>query len=136
MDMIGSCYIDLWMELSSPANDTRGLFATAISTQTDKGIPDASQTSAIENIKEGRCAIAEHVILRFPLTSPLICKTLFSAVGVTAFGSPSCSTTFRSLLVLNAKKEAAAMIKGYCDMFATPIDQRLIARSECRALGA
>ena len=135
MDMIGSCYIDLWMELSSPANDTRGLFATAI-TQTDKGIPDASQTSAIENIKEGRCAIAEHVILRFPLTSPLICKTLFSAVGVTAFGSPSCFTTFHSLLVLNAKKEAATMIEGYCDIFATPIDQRLIARSECRALGA
>jgi hypothetical protein len=53
MDMIGSCYIGLWIEI--------------------------------------RCAIAEHVILRFPLTTPLICKTPFSAVGVTAFGSPSCS---------------------------------------------
>jgi hypothetical protein len=40
------------------------------------------------------------------------------------------------LLVLNAKKEAATVIEGYCDIFATPIDQRLIARSECRALGA
>jgi hypothetical protein len=106
MDMIGSCYIDLWMEMSlctvniagartsqitstpSPANDTRGLFDTAF-TQTDKDIPVASQTSAIENIKEGRCAIAEHMTLRFPLTTPLICNTLFSAVGVTAFDSPS-----------------------------------------------
>jgi hypothetical protein len=121
--------------MSSPANDTRGLFDTAF-TQTDKGIPVASQTSAIENNKEGRCAIAEHVLLRFPLTTPLICKTLFSAVGVTAFGSPSSSTTFHSLVVLNAKKEAAAVIEGYCDIFATPIDQRLIARSECRALSA
>ena len=73
--------------------------------QTDKGIPVASQTSAIENIKEGRCAIAEHVILRFPLTTPLICKALFSAVGVTAFGSPSCFTTFHSLLVLRTKRQ-------------------------------
>ena len=125
------------------AASTRGLYGhdrillhRPAFTQTDKGIPVASQTSAIEHIKEGRCAIAEHVILRFPLTTPLICKTLFSAVGVTAFGSPSCFTTFHSLLVLNAKKEAATMIEGYCDIFATPIDQRLIARSECRALGA
>jgi hypothetical protein len=45
--------------------------------------------------------------------------------------------TFHTLLVLNAKKqEAATMIEGYFDIFATPIDQRLIARSECRALGA
>jgi hypothetical protein len=48
----------------------------------------------------------------------------------------------------SAKKEATttttttttttALIGGYCDIcsfFATPIDHRLIARSECRALG-
>jgi hypothetical protein len=40
------------------------------------------------------------------------------------------------MYILNAKKEAATMTEGYCDIFATPIDQRLIARRECRALGA
>jgi hypothetical protein len=49
----------------------------------------ASPTSAIENFKEGRCVIAEHMTLRFPLTTPLTCNPLFSAVGVTAFDSPS-----------------------------------------------
>jgi hypothetical protein len=40
----------------SAANDTRGLFDTAF-TQTDNGIPVASQTSAIENIKDQRSKV-------------------------------------------------------------------------------
>ena len=68
------------------------------------------------NCKAGRCTIAEHVVLRFPLTPPLICiSSTCSALVVTAGDSPSCSVKIGRLswalplqLTNDSSREASA----------------------------